>query len=156
MRIQHAFCKCACIYSSVVNHYFISSCVHAYYADPPSAIVMDRLQLVPVDEDLILRWDRPSNVPIEVAVDYTVIINSTDESMTIYNQYLTTNETSVSLQFLQDWLLNAGDDCIMFELSVSSSNDAGSAQLTTIIDSIPLCKILVHIILKFNIRGHPN
>ena len=116
------------------------------HADRPNAIMMDKLQLVPMDEDLILQWDRPSNVPIKVAVDYTVIINSTDENMTIYNQYFTTNETSVSLQFLQDRLLNAGDDCIMFELSVSSSNDAGSAQLTTIMDSIPLCKILVHIL----------
>ena len=131
---------CVSIYTStVVNHYSISSCV---YADPPSAIVMENLQLVPEGKDLILRWDRPSNVPIEVAVDYTVIINSTNESTTVYNQYFTTNETSVSLQFLQDRLLNAGDDCIMFELSVSGGNDAGSAELTTIMDSIPLCKIV--------------
>ena len=145
---QHALCKCVCI-----NHYSISSCVHA---DRPSAIVMENLQLVPEGKDLILRWERPSNVPDEVAVNYTVIINSTNERTTIYNQYFTTNETSVSLQFLQDRLLNAGDDCIMFELSVSSNNDAGSAQLTTIMDSIPLCKILVHILKFNNIRGHPN
>ena len=124
--------------------------MHAYYVDPPSAIVMDELQLVPVDEDLILRWDRPSNVPIEVAVDYTIIINSTNDSTAVYNQIFTTNETSVSIQFLQAQILNdrdAGDDCITFELSVSSGNDAGSAELTTIMDSIPLCKILVHSIM---------
>ena len=145
---------CVNVYTSiVVNHYSISSCVHAHYADPPNAIMMDALQLVPVDKDLILRWNRPSNVPIEVAVDYTIIVNSTNGSTTVYNQIFTTNETSVSLQFLQAQILNdnAGDDCITFQLSVSGGNDAGSAELTTIMDSIPLCKILVHILLWYKI-----
>ena len=116
------------------------------HAGRPSAIVMENLQLEPMDEDLILRWDRPRNVPIEVAVDYTIIINSINDSTTVYNRYFITNETSVSLQFLQAQILdvNAGDDCITFELSVSGGNDAGSAELTTIMDSIPLCKILVY------------
>ena len=132
--------------------------MHRHYADQPSAIVMDKLQLVPMDEDLILQWDRPRNVPIEVAVDYTIIINSTNDSTTVYNRIFTTNETFVSLQFLQAQILNdnAGDDCITFQLSVSGGNDAGSAELTTIMDSIPLCKILVWYKVKFNIWGHPN
>ena len=119
--------------------------MHRHYADQPSAIVMDKLQLVPMDEDLILQWDRPRNVPIEVAVDYTIIINSTNDSTTVYNRIFTTNETFVSLQFLQAQILNdnAGDDCITFQLSVSGGNDAGSAELTTIMDSMCITNLFL-------------
>ena len=105
---------------------------------------MDNLQLVPKGEGLVLEWDRPDNVPIEVVVNYTVIINSADENITVYNENLhTVNQTSVSLQFLENRLRNdrTDHDCIMFEFSVSGSNDAGTGQPTGIVDTIPLCKI---------------
>ena len=104
---------------------------------------MDNLQLVPSGEDLVLEWDRPDNVPSEVVINYTVIIDSTNESMISYNENFTTTQRFFSLQFLQDRLLNdiAGGDCIMFELSVVGSNDAGTGPLTTITDTIPLCKM---------------
>ena len=103
---------------------------------------MDNLQLVPMGEGLILEWDRPSNAPIEVAVNYTVTINSADENITVYNENLyTVNQTSVSLQFLENQLRKDRADCIMFEFSVSGSNDAGTGQPTKIVDTIPLCKI---------------
>ena len=105
---------------------------------------MDNLKLVPSDEDLILQWDRPDNVPGEVPVTYQVTVNSTNENVTsLY--FPTINETFVSLQLLQDQLLNdsASGDCIMFEFYVSGSNDAGTGPLTTIVDTIPLCKIIL-------------
>ena len=119
---------------SIGNHYSVVSC-----ADRPSA--MDNLQLLPMDKDLILEWNRPDNVPIEVAVRYTIVISNINENVTIYNENFTTNRTTVSLQYLQDRLIkgNDGGDCILFEFSVSGTNDAGTGQLTTIMDTLPIC-----------------
>ena len=126
---------------SFLSYSYLYSLLIQFFADQPTA--MDSLQLVPSDEDLILEWDRPDNVPSEVVIYYTVIIDSTNETMTNYNENFTTTERFFSLQFLQDRIMNdsAGGDCITFELSVFGSNDAGSGPLTTIMDTIPICKM---------------
>ena len=74
-----------------------------------------------------------------------------NKNITIYNDNFTTNQTTVSLQYLQDRLIkgNAGGDCILFEFSVSGTNDAGTGQLTTIMDTLPICMMAL-------IRMHNN
>ena len=119
---------------------------HYYYThtieDQPD--VVSNLQLVPSKGDLILSWKRPGNVPEAVPINYTVIINNTDASSTSMN---ITNGTSFSLRTLEDQVQNNNSPgmCVMFEFSVSGSNDAGSGQPNAVIDTIPICKLARYI-----------
>ena len=102
----------------------------------PDAVKILRLAL---DGDLSLRWERPGNVPREVPILYTIMMNNTD---TLTNYLNITNTTSFSLRSLEEQVLNNNTTgvCVMFEFSVSGSNDAGMGQPNTIIDTIPICK----------------
>ena len=100
---------------------------------------MDNLRLVPSKGDLILNWERPGNVPSAVEILYTVMINNTDTSnisMSI------TASNSFPLRSLEEQILNknAPGVCVMFEFSVTGSNEAGLGRPNTIIDTIPICK----------------
>ena len=109
--------------------------------DRPNTI--EGLRLVPSDGgDLILRWERPDSVPNEVPILYTVQINNTETSTTYLN---ITTSNSFSLQFLEDQVMNdtASGVCIMFEFSISGSNEAGAGLPTAIVDTIPICKVAV-------------
>ena len=114
-------------------------CVHAYtIKGQPDAV--KNLRLVPSDGDLSLRWEQPDNVPRGVQILYTVIINNTDTLNSSTLSIATNN--SFSLRSLEDQVLNnsAPGVCVMFEFSVSGSNDAGMGRPDTIIDTIPICK----------------
>ena len=100
---------------------------------------MDNLRLVPSKGNLILNWERPGNVPNAVEILYTVMINNTDTSSISLN---ITTSNSFSLRSLEERILNetAPGVCVMFEFSVTGSNDAGLGRPNTTIDTIPICK----------------
>ena len=88
---------------------------------------------------LMLVWDRPTNVPSEVSITYTVEINSTDGSMSFQN---ITSETTFSVHFLEEMLPVAGSQCVEFEFFVSATNDAGTGPTVRILDTVPICKLM--------------
>ena len=100
---------------------------------------MDNLRLVPSKGDLILSWERPGNVPRAVEILYTVMINNTD---TLNTSIEISSNNSFSLLPLEEQILSetAPGVCVMFEFSVSGSNDAGLGRPNTTIDTIPVCK----------------
>ena len=85
----------------------------------------------------MLVWDRPTNVPSEVNITYTVEINSTDGSMSFQN---ITSETTFSVHFLEEMLPAIGSQCVEFEFFVSATNDAGTSPAFRILDTVPICE----------------
>ena len=120
-------------------HCDYNSYVHAHTHDQDQPDAVKNLTLVPSDGDLSLSWERPVNVPMEVPILYTVVINNTD---TLTSSLNVTNTTSFSLWSLEEQVLNntATGVCVIFEFSVSGSNDAGMGRPNTTIDTIPICK----------------
>ena len=106
--------------------------------DQPSAV--ENLRLVPSNGDLILSWKRPDNVPSEVEILYTLLINNTNTTMLTSSQQL--NITTFSLRDLEAQVLNdsAVGLCVMFEFTVNGRNEAGVGPPNTIVDTIPICK----------------
>ena len=104
---------------------------------PPSA--PGNLMLVPSDPTLTLEWDHPTNVPIQVSVNYTVEINSTDSDLEMNFRNMT-SDTFLSVHFLEERLI-ARRSCVMFEFSVSGENIAGLGELARIIDTVPICEL---------------
>jgi hypothetical protein len=100
---------------------------------------VDNLKLSPSKGDLILNWERPDNVPSAVEILYTVTINNTNTSTSSAEN--TTNH-SFSLRSLEEQVLSesAPGICVMFEFSVSGTNDAGVGQPNTIVDTIAMCE----------------
>ena len=86
----------------------------------------------------MLVWDRPTNVPNEVNITYTVEINSTDGSMSFQN---ITSETTFSVHFLEEILPAVGSQCVEFEFFVFATNDAGTGPTVRILDTVPICKL---------------
>ena len=107
-----------------------------YHSDrpkPPGDLILEPA--------LTLEWNRPaSNIPgpENVAVNYTVMINSTDDSgMNFLN---VTSMTSISVHFLEEILVAEGSQCVEFEFSVSATNDAGTGPPAILLDTVPICK----------------
>ena len=105
------------------------------HKDEPDAV--QGLSLGPSDGDLTLSWNRPGNVPTEVPILYTIMINNTN-NVTLN----TTTGNSFSLRSLEEQVVNNNPTgvCVMFEFSVSGSNDAGMGRPNTTVDTIPICK----------------
>ena len=89
----------------------------------------------------LLEWARPGNIPGpgNVDVNYTVVINRTDNSGMTF-QYVT-SMTSFSVQFLEEMLTAEGRQCVEFEFFVSATNDAGTGPFARILDTVPICKL---------------
>ena len=121
------------IYVRVLNYI----CVDNYLTVAPE--VPNDLDLEPA---LTLEWNRPLNIPgpENIAVNYTVTINSIDGSgMNFQN---VTSMTSISVRFLEEILITQGSECVEFEFFVSATNDAGTGPSARIQDTVPICKLL--------------
>ena len=78
-------------------------------------------------------------MPSQVAVNYTVEINSTDDNgMNFQN---TTLETVFSVSFLETMLRGMDGECMEFEFFVSATNDAGTGPPVSLLDTVPICKL---------------
>lgn len=91
----------------------------------------------------LLEWDRPTNIPQDVVVNYTVIINSTTSALS--SDALLSDQLQFSIQELEMQLVNS-DDCEPFTFHVVASVPLTEDSMTAIImDTIPLCKLLVRV-----------
>lgn len=85
----------------------------------------------------ILMWSRPSNIPTDIQVNYTVTINSTTSELG--GVYMVVDMLQLSVQFLEDELLNT--ECQGFVFSVIASVlDADDSMPAFTMDTIPICK----------------
>lgn len=107
-------------------------------SDSPGA--PDNLILQPA---LTLEWTRPTigdiPGPENIKINYTVIINSTEDDGLNFKNI--TSMTSISLLFLEEIIFAQGSQCVEFEFIVSATNDAGTGPSTSILDTIPICKL---------------
>ena len=87
---------------------------------------------------VVLRWDRPTNMHPSIPLTYIVDINSTDPD-TGMNFRNVTSEASLSVTFLEEFL--TGEECLVIEFSVSAENVAGVGESATIIDTVPICEL---------------
>lgn len=95
------------------------------------------IQLVAMKPTL-LRWERPTNIPARVPVNYTVQI----ESSTTQDQLTATlsDQTQISIDELEMKLRDSGV-CHFFTFSVVAQIiDASDSVAAIIRDTIPLCK----------------
>ena len=112
--------------------------------DPPDIPIFLRLTLSDETGELLLKWDRPQNIPFAVHVTYVIVINGSDidDVMLISN---TTTFESLPLGFLEDLLIINRRRCEMFEFTVQAVNEAGSGPVSkSIIDTVPICKACMH------------
>ena len=81
----------------------------------------------------ILAWNRPSNIPSEIDINYTVTIMDSND-----NNYpgfpMVTNMTSVTFE-------NKRKDCLTYSIMVEAENDFGRGPPATINNPIPSCKL---------------
>ena len=93
---------------------------------------------------LRLQWSRPANLNVptlsQVPITYTIESNATDGSGMNFRNI--TNETSFSVQFLEDILRDLGSECVEFQFFVFASDDAGSGPLTRVLDTVPICELI--------------
>ena len=103
----------------------------------------------------LLEWDRPTNIPQDVVVNYMVVINSTTSELE--SGGLLSDEIQFSIQGLEMQLVNS-EDCEPFTFHVVASVPLAEDSMPAIIvDTIPLCKLLVHVscvLFEFVIYSH--
>ena len=86
---------------------------------------------------LILEWDRPTNMPDEVNIEYTITVRSMEESETSFET--TFNTSALSHSFT---LVNS-TTCQLFLFTIRGRNSAGMGLVSTpIVDTVPICKLL--------------
>ena len=96
-----------------------------------------RLRLI-ASEPLVLAWEKPTNIPEEVDVNYTITINSSTSD--IDDMYFVTGSTQHIINITEAAL---SDRCKAFQFFVIASVAGvpnSEAAFTT--DTIPLCKEL--------------
>ena len=86
----------------------------------------------------VLVWERPTNIPAQVEVNYTVIAES---STTNIREVVILNDlTHASIERLEMELTD-GETCHLFTFSVVAQvADANDSIPAVIMDTIPLCK----------------
>ena len=107
-------------------------------SDSPGA--PDNLILEPA---LTLEWTRPTigdiPEPENVNISYTITINSTEDNRLRYQNI--TSMTSLSVLFLEEIISAKESQCVEFEFIVSATNGAGTGPATSILDTVPICKL---------------
>ena len=99
-----------------------------------------RLNQAP-DGSLILAWDRPTNMPDEVKIDYIITVRSMEESEISFEDMFNTFALSHSIDI--DTLANS-TACQLFLFTIQERNLAGTGHTSTpIIDTVPICKLSV-------------
>ena len=109
-------------------------------SDPPEA--PRDLILEPA---LTLEWTRPTNIPgpENVDVNYTITINSIDNGVPPMNYQNFTSMTSLSVLFLEEIISTQGSQCVEFQFIISATNDAGTGPSMRLIDTVPICKLII-------------
>ena len=97
-----------------------------------------------IQPSLMLLWTRPSNVPLQVPTYYTIEINTTEDGGMNFRNF--TSYTSLSVQFLEELLRDLESECVEFEFFVSATNDAGTGPSVRVVDTVPICKLLIYCI----------
>jgi hypothetical protein len=87
----------------------------------------------------VLEWDRPGNIPLDVAINYTVVVNSTTSNITD-GANLSDQTRRFSIGNLEQQLASA-EDCQLFTFHVVASVPfADNSIAAVVMDTIPLCK----------------
>ena len=112
-----------------------------YLSDPPEA-PRDFI----LEPSLTLEWTRPTNIPgpENVDVNYTITINSIDDGVPPMNYQNFTSMTLLSVLFLEEIISVQGSQCVEFEFIINATNDAGTGPSTRLIDTVPICKLIVY------------
>lgn len=83
-------------------------------------------------------WDRPTNIPIGVSVNYTVTVNSSSSSFN--DVFILVDERQFSIGFLEKIFVDA-EMCEAFMFYVMASVlDVDDSEPAVIMDTVPLCK----------------
>ena len=77
--------------------------------------------------------------PENVNITYNIVINSTEDNG--LNFLNVTSMTTLSVLFLEEIISAQGSQCVEFEFTVSATNDAGTGPSTSILDTVPICKL---------------
>lgn len=86
----------------------------------------------------LLEWNRPTNIPQDVVVNYTVTINSSTSELG--SEDVLSDQTQFSFEELEMELADA-EDCEPFMFHVVASVAFAEDSMTAVImDTIPLCK----------------
>ncbi len=85
-----------------------------------------------------LEWERPANIPMQVEVNYTVIIES--PTTNLGETVRLSNQTQFSIERLE-MELRESETCHLFTFSVVAIVvDASDSVSATVMDTVPLCK----------------
>ena len=130
----------------------LSSTLHEYYLYPNTILICVYMCIqtdIPtapndftLEPSLTLLWTRPSNVPLQVSTYYTVEINATEDGGMKFKNF--TSDTSLSVQFLEKLLSDLESECVEFEFFVRATNDAGTGPSVRVVDTVPICKLLIY------------
>ena len=109
------------------------------FAGPPE--VPGNLRLTPSSlesQATLLEWNRPSNIPQDVTVNYTVIVNSSDSEVT--DGGLLSNQLRFSIGDLER-ALSGAEDCELFAFHVVASAALAEESVAAVImETIPICE----------------
>ncbi len=117
---------------------------YVYLSDPPDA-PRDFI----LEPALTLEWNRPTNIPgpENVDVNYTITINSIEDDIPPMNYQNFTSMISLSVVFLEEIISAQGSQCVEFEFIINATNDAGTGPSTRFIDTVPICKSIIYLML---------
>lgn len=89
----------------------------------------------------LLLWNRPTNIPVDVLVNYTITINSTSSDSE--DGDVLSNQTQFSIQRLE-MEFAAAEDCEPFSFHVVARVAFAEDSMTAVVmDTVPLCKWLI-------------
>lgn len=85
-----------------------------------------------------LNWDRPTNIPEEVEVNYTVTINSSNSELG--NRFHLSDQIQLSIEFLEMALADAERCEVFMFYVVASVANAGDSVPAVATYTVPFCK----------------
>lgn len=95
------------------------------------------LRLIPLKPTFLV-WNRPTNIPEPVEVNYTVTINSSTSELSFIMPLI--GLTQLSIEFLEIQLADA-EECQPFMFNVVASiAEAQDSNAAVTMDTVPLCK----------------
>ncbi len=106
----------------------------------------ENLHLIP-SEPIILAWDRPSNIPEGVEVNYTITVNSS--SSAIIGVFSVLNISQVPIPFLDQQVVMESARCEAFQFYVMATvADVPESDLAVTMDTICKNNIIVVIAIE--------
>lgn len=100
--------------------------------DPEAPDNLGILLAIPV----FLVWSRPGNIPEDVVINYTVTINSSNPELS--TSLTVSDQTQVSIQFLEEALAAAGECVATVFLVVANVADTDDSVAAVLTDSLPI------------------